>query len=404
MASRGSVLHLSENLPLPFDRRVWMELSALHAVGYTVSAICPMGESWSAPYEVIDGIHIWRYPPPPPARDFLSYAWEFLYCWLQTARLSLTVLARRGFDVIHAANPPDTFWALAAAYKLAGKRYVFDHHDLCPELYIARFGEGKRGNPAFRALEWLERMQFRVADLVISTNESYRQVALERGRVPPERVVVVRSGPSRERFATVRPVEPALKRGRAFLVAYLGVMAPQDGVDHLLRAARHLVTRRGRDDVSFTLVGSGDSFADLRRLTRELGLESQVLFTGRIPDAEVERILATADVCVCPDPRNPLNDVSTMNKVLEYMACGRPIVAYDLREHRFSAGEGALYATPNREEDLAEKIQELLEDPERRRRMGAYNRQRFLDVMAWEYAAGELLRGYETICGPKKSA
>ncbi|HEY6865945.1 MAG TPA: glycosyltransferase family 4 protein [Candidatus Eisenbacteria bacterium] len=404
MASRGRVLHLSENLPLPFDRRVWMELGALHAVGYEVSAICPMGESWTAPYEVIDGIHIWRYPEPPPARNFLSYAWEFLYCWLQTARLSLTVLARRGFDVIHAANPPDTFWAIAAAYKLVGKRYVFDHHDLCPELYIARFGEGKRGSPAFRVLEWLERMQFRTADLVISTNESYRRVALERGHVPPERVVVVRSGPSRERFATVRPVEPALKRGREFLVAYLGVMAPQDGVDHLLRAARHLVQRRGRDDVSFTLVGAGDSYEDLRRLTRELGLESQVQFTGRIPDPEVERILATADVCVCPDPRNPLNDVSTMNKVLEYMACGRPIVAYDLREHRFSAGDGALYAEPNREEDLAEKIQELLEDPERRQRMGAYNRRRFFDLMAWEHAAGELLRGYETLCGRKPSA
>ena len=404
MASRGRVLHLSENLPLPFDRRVWMELGALHAVGYEVSAICPMGEAWTAPYEVIDGIHIWRYPEPPPARNFLSYAWEFLYCWLQTARLSLTVLARRGFDVIHAANPPDTFWAIAAAYKLVGKRYVFDHHDLCPELYIARFGEGKRGSPAFRALEWLERMQFRTADLVISTNESYRRVALERGHVPPERVVVVRSGPSRERFATVRPVEPALKRGREFLVAYLGVMAPQDGVDHLLRAARHLVQRRGRDDVSFTLVGGGDSYEDLRRLTRELGLESQVQFTGRIPDPEVERILATADVCVCPDPRNPLNDVSTMNKVLEYMACGRPIVAYDLREHRFSAGDGALYAEPNREEDLAEKIHELLEDPERRQRMGAYNRRRFLDLMAWEHAAGELLRGYETLCGRKPSA
>jgi glycosyltransferase involved in cell wall biosynthesis len=403
MASRGSVLHVSENLTLPFDRRVWMELNALRAGGYKVSAICPMGDSWTAPHEIIDGIHIWRYPPPPPASGFLSYAWEFAYCWLQTARLSLNVLARRGFDVLHAANPPDTFWALALPYKLAGKRYVFDHHDLCPELYLARFGEARRHSFACRTLAWLERMQFRVADLVISTNESYRKVALERGHVRPDRVVVVRSGPSRERFATVRPVDPALRRGRDHLVAYLGVMAPQDGVDHLLRAARHLITLRGRDDVSFTLVGGGDSFNDLRQLTRELGLEAQVHFTGRVPDAEVESILATADVCVCPDPLNPLNDASTMNKVLEYMACGRPIVAYDLREHRCSAAEGALYAVPNREDDLAAKIQELLDDPERRRRMGAYNRQRFLEVMAWEHSAGELLRAYEMICGPKKN-
>jgi glycosyltransferase involved in cell wall biosynthesis len=404
MASCRRVLHLSENLPLPFDRRVWMELSALCAGGYQVSAICPMGEDSTAPYEVIDGIHVWRYPAPPRASGFLSYAWEFLYCWLQSARLSLAVLRRRGFDVIHAANPPDTFWALALPYKLAGKRFVFDHHDLCPELYIARFGEGRRGSLAHHALGWLERMQFRLADLVISTNDSYRQVAIDRGRVDPARVVVVRSAPSRERFATLRPVDPALKRGRPYLVAYLGVMAPQDGVDHLLRAARHLIDRRGRDDVSFTLVGAGDSYEDLQRLTHELGLDGEVQFTGRVPDAEVERVLATADVCVCPDPLNPLNDVSTMNKVLEYMACGRPIVAYDLHEHRRSAADGALYARPNDESDLAAKIQTLLEDPERRRRMGDYNRRRFLEMMSWEHSAGELLHAYETLCGPKPNA
>jgi glycosyltransferase involved in cell wall biosynthesis len=398
------VLHLSENLPLPFDRRVWMELGALRDGGYEIAAICPMGESWTARHEVIDGIHIWRYPPPPPTRGTLSYVWEFLYCWLQTARLSLVVLARRGFDVVHAANPPDTFWAIALPYKLLGKRYVFDHHDLCPELYVARFGERRAGNLLHRLLGALEWAQFRTADLVISTNDSYRQVALDRGRVPSDRVVVVRSGPSRERFATVRPVDPALKRGRPHLVAYLGVMAPQDGVDHLLRAAAHLVHGAGREDVSFTLIGSGDSFADLRALTRELALERFVEFTGRIPDADVERILATADVCVSPDPRNPLNDVSTMNKILEYMACGRPIVAYDLREHRCSAGEGALYAVPNREDDLAARIAELLDDPARRERMGAYNRRRFLEHMAWEFSAGELLRAYGGLCRPQPSA
>jgi glycosyltransferase involved in cell wall biosynthesis len=403
MASPGRILHLSENLPLPFDRRVWMELCALRDAGYRVSAICPMGERWTAAFEEIDGIQVWRYPPPPPARGALSYIWEFLYCWLQTAWLSLVVLTRRGFDVIHAANPPDTFWAIALPYRLFGKRYVFDHHDLCPELYVARFGETRRGNLLHRLLGVLEWAQFRTADLVISTNESYRQVALTRGRMKPERVVVVRSGPSRERFATMRAVDPALKRGRAYLVAYLGVMAPQDGVDHLLHAAHHLVHERGRSDVSFTLIGSGDSFDELKRLTCELGLQPFVEFTGRIPDDEVERILATADVCVCPDPLNPLNDVSTMNKILEYMACGRPIVAYDLREHRYSAADGALYAVPNRAEDLAARIAELLDDPALRERMGAYNRRRFLDQMAWEYSARELLSAYGKLCAPKHS-
>jgi glycosyltransferase involved in cell wall biosynthesis len=399
MALRGSVLHLSENLTLPFDRRVWMELGALRASGLEVSAICPTGETHRAPYEVIDGIHIWRYPAPPVARGFLSYVWEFLYCWLWTAWLSLVVLARRGVDVIHAANPPDTFWAVALPYRLFGKRYVFDHHDLCPELYVARFGEHRAGNLPHRALCWLEWAQFRTANLVISTNESYRQVALTRGGIPPDRVVVVRSGPSRERFATVRAVDATLKRGRCHLVAYLGVMAPQDGVDHLLRAAQVLIHGRGRTDITFALMGAGDSYDDLRALSRELKLDEYVGFTGRIPDPEVEVTLATADVCVSPDPLNPLNDVSTMNKVLEYMACGRAIVAFDLREHRFSAGEGALYARPNSDEDLADKIALLLDDPGQRARMGAYNRQRFLDRMAWEHNAGELIRAYERLCG-----
>jgi glycosyltransferase involved in cell wall biosynthesis len=403
MASPGRVLHLSENLPLPFDRRVWMELNALRAGGWEVSAICPMGDQWTRPHEVIDGIHVWRYPPPPPARGFLSYAWEFLYCFLQTARLSLVVLARRGFDVIHAANPPDTFWALAGVYRWFGKKYVFDHHDLCPELYVSRFGPGREGSLPHRVLRWLERAQFRTADLVISTNESYRQIAITRGHFRPERVFVVRSGPSRERFATLRPVDGTLRRGRRFLVAYLGVMAPQDGVDHLLRAAR-ILADRGRTDIAYTLVGAGDSFEELRTMARELGLADAVEFTGRVPDEDVERILATADVCACPDPLNPLNDVSTMNKVLEYMACGRPIVAYDLREHRCSAGEGALYAEPNREDRLADRIAELLDDPALRERMGAYNRKRFLETMAWEYSAGELLRAYQTLCGTRRNA
>jgi glycosyltransferase involved in cell wall biosynthesis len=402
MASPGRVLHLSENLPLPFDRRVWMELNALRGGGWEVSAICPMGDAWTKPHEVIDGIHVWRYPPPPPAHGFLSYAWEFLYCFLQTARLSLVVAARRGFDVVHSANPPDTFWALGAVYKAFGKKYVFDHHDLCPELYLSRFGAGREGSLPHRMLRWLERAQFRTADLVISTNESYRQVAIDRGGVPPERVFVVRSGPSRERFATLREPDASLRRGRRHLVAYLGVMAPQDGVDHLLRAAR-ILADRGRDDVAYTLVGSGDSFDELRTMARELGLGDAVEFTGRVPDETVERILATADVCVVPDPLNPLNDVSTMNKVLEYMACGRPMAAYDLREHRYSAGEGALYAEPNREDRLADRIAELLDDPALRERMGAYNRKRFLEAMAWEYSAGELLRAYRTLCGPNRN-
>jgi len=402
MASRGRVLHLSENLTLPFDRRVWMELNALHVAGWDVSAICPMGDGGTEPFEVLNGIEIWRYPAPPATSGFVSYVWEFLYCWLQTAWLTLRVNGRHRFDVIHTANPPDTFWAIALPFKLAGVKFVFDHHDLCPELYLSRFGEAGRGSMQHRALQWLERMQFRTADIVISTNESYRQVALTRGGKSPDRVFVVRSGPSQKRFGVVRDPEPALKRGRRYLVAYLGVMAPQDGVDHLVRAARVLVKDMGRRDVAFTFIGAGDSFEDLKRLMQDLGLADCCEFTGRVPDADVERILATADVCVSPDPKNPLNDVSTMNKVLEYMACAKPVVCYDLREHRYSAEEGALYATADVVEDLAAKIAQLLDDAPLRARMGAYNRERFLARMAWEHNASELIRAYETLCGTAK--
>ncbi|NOT33781.1 MAG: glycosyltransferase family 4 protein [Candidatus Eisenbacteria bacterium] len=401
MGSPGRVLHLSENLTLPFDRRVWMELNALKDAGYSVAAICPAGERWAAGHEVLDGIEIWRYPPPPPTQGFVSYVWEFLYCWLQTLWLTLRVQSRGGFDVIHAANPPDTFWAIALLFKPFGVRYVFDHHDLCPELYVARFGAERAGSWPHRVLGWLESAQYRTADLVIATNTSYRRIALGRGRMAPERVFVVRSGPSRHRFATVRAPDLALKHGRPYLVAYLGVMAPQDGVDHLLRAAHHLVVTLGRRDVSFTLIGAGDSFEDLKRLSHELGLDEDVRFTGRIPDPEVEAILATADVCVSPDPLNPLNDVSTMNKVLEYMACAKPVVCFDLREHRASAGDGALYAEPNRDEDLAAGIATLLDDAARRHSMGERNRQRFLDSLSWEHNTGELLRAYETLWNPR---
>jgi glycosyltransferase involved in cell wall biosynthesis len=382
-----------------------MELNALKSAGWDVSAICPMGDGGFDPYEVIAGIHIWRYPAPPLTTGTLSYIWEFLYCWLWTAWLTLRVNAQRGFDVIHTANPPDTFWAIAMFFKPFGVKFVFDHHDLCPELYLSRFGEAGKGSLPHRMLQWLELMQFRTADMVISTNESYRQVAIQRGGKRPDQVHVVRSGPSRKRFGTVREPEPALKRGKTYLVAYLGVMAPQDGVDHLVRAAQVMVHERKRHDVAFTFIGSGDSFDDLRALVSELQLEHCCQFTGRVPDGEVERILATADVCVSPDPKNPLNDVSTMNKVLEYMACAKPVVCYDLREHRYSAGDGAIYAIADDVNDLAAQISALLDDPAKRAAMGAYNRERFLTQMAWEHNAGKLIEAYETLCGiPPRNA
>jgi len=386
-------LILVENLPVPFDRRVWLESKALTQAGWQVSVICPKGTGFAAAYEELEGVAIHRYDPPPPTRGALSYLWEFAYCWVQTAWLSLRVARGRGFDVLHACNPPDTFFLLGAFYKLWGKKFLFDQHDLSPEVYVSRFG---REGFWYHGLRLLERLTYATSDLVIATNESYRDTAIRRGWLAPEDVVVVRSGPESGRFVGMAP-DPALKRGRTYLVAYLGVMAPQDGVDFLLRAAQILLETRGARDVSFTLIGSGDSFDDLQALTTELGLDDVVSFTGRIPDAEVEAILSTADVCVGPDPKNPLNDVSTMNKILEYMALGKPIVAFDLRETRYSAGDGALYARPNEESDLADKIDQLLRDPARREEMGAYNRERFKQGMAWDYSRVRLIEAYDRL-------
>jgi glycosyltransferase involved in cell wall biosynthesis len=385
---------LVENLPVPFDRRMWQEALALREAEYQVSVICPKGGPWQKSYENLEGVHIYRYPPPRETQTKLSYVWEFTYCWAASALLSLVVFARHGFDIIHAANPPDTFFLLARLYKFLGKKFVYDQHDLCPEVFLSRFGT--RGGLIPRLLVLLEKLSYRAADVVLSTNLSYRQVALTRGGVPADRVFVVRSGPDTERFRP-RPPDPSIRNGHQHLVCYLGVMAPQDGVDYLLRSIRYIVHERKRNDVRFVLIGSGDCFNQLRAMADDMQLNGSVHFTGRISDDDLQRYLSSADVCVAPDPKNELNDVSTMNKVLEYMAMARPIVAYDLKETRFSAGDGAVYATPNDEADFARKVLDLLDDPERSRAMGLRNRQRLEATLAWEYNKRELLRAYETL-------
>lgn len=399
MGSAGRrIVIIVQNLTVPFDRRVWLESRTLKAAGYDVTVVCPTGGPHTARREELEGIRIYRYPAPGPTSHTLSYLWEFLYCWIRSAWLVLEARRRHGVDLLHACNPPDTYFALAALLKPRGVRFLFDQHDLCPEVYIARFGRGRFWH---RLLLWLERLTYRTADVVIATNESYREKAIHRGNVPPERVFVVRSAPDARRFQPVPP-EESLRDGRKHRVAYLGVMAPQDGVDYLIRAAAYIVHDLGRDDVGFTLIGSGDCFDDLVAQARALGLDGHVRFTGRIPDEEVERHLCTADVCVSPDPLNDLNDLSTMNKILEYMALGRAIVAFDLKETKVSAADGALYAEPNDVQDLARKIVRLLDDRELRGEMERRNLARFRERLAWAFSATELLRAYEVALGPRR--
>jgi glycosyltransferase involved in cell wall biosynthesis len=387
------VLILVENLPSPFDRRVWQEASALRDAGYAVSIICPTGKGFESRFEEIDGIAIYRYDLPMEAEGALGYAIEYSAALFHTFLLSWRVLLTRGFDVIHACNPPDLFFLIGGFFKLLGKKFVFDHHDINPELYEAKFG---RRDFFWKLMVWLERLTFQVADVSIATNESYRKIAIARGGMDPDRVFVVRSGPSLERLR-VLPPDASLKKGRKHLVGYVGVMGRQEGIDLLLAAARSIVHDHGRTDVHFGLVGGGTSLDEMKALARELAIEDYVTFTGRVPDAELPAMLNTADVCVNPDIANEMNDKSTMNKIMEYMALGKPIVQFDLTEGRFSAQEASLYARRNDPADMAVKILELVDDPERRAAMGAYGRKRVENELEWRYEIPKLRSAYRAL-------
>jgi glycosyltransferase involved in cell wall biosynthesis len=396
MASAGSakrVLIVVENLPVPFDRRVWQEAITLQRAGYAVSVICPIGKGCRRRREVIDGIHVYRHPLPFEGSGALGYALEYASALFWQALLAWRIFLTRGFDAIHACNPPDTIFLVGLMFRPFGRRFLFDHHDISPELYEAKFG---KRDLFYRMLVWLERMTFRAADVSIATNQSYRKIALERGRMDPERVFVVRSGPDLARVRP-RPPVPELKRGRRYLVGYVGVMGRQEGIDMLLRAVDYIVHEARRRDVHFALVGGGTELEAMKAYARELGVADYVTFTGRVPDEEMLAALSTADVCVNPDVANEMNDKSTMNKIMEYMALGKPIVQFDLTEGRYSAQEASLYAARNDEMDFAEKILELLDDPERRRRMGEYGRRRIEHSLAWTHEAPKLLQAYDRL-------
>ncbi|HEX4184033.1 MAG TPA: glycosyltransferase family 4 protein, partial [Caulobacteraceae bacterium] len=386
------VLIIVENLPLPFDRRVWLEARTLTAAGATVSVICPTGKGYEAPYEVIEGVHIHRHPLPLEASSAGGYLREYFAALVAETRLAWKVFFGAGFDVIHACNPPDLIFLVALPFKLLGRKFIFDHHDINPELYEAKFD--KRGF-FWRLLVLMERLTFLAADVSIATNDSYRRIATTRGGMRPERVFVVRSGPDVARIRSVPP-DPALKNGRRFMIGYVGVMGEQEGIDLLLAAVDHLVHKLGREDIQLCLIGSGPSLDELKALSSKLGLENYVTFTGRVPDAEMFEILSTADVCVNPDRVNPMNDLSTMNKIMEYMAFEKPIVQFDVVEGRVSAQDASLYAAKNDPIDLADKIVELLADPDRRAAMGRKGRERVMKDLSWQAQIPALIQAYQT--------
>jgi glycosyltransferase involved in cell wall biosynthesis len=394
------VLILDENLPVPFDRRVWLEATTLRDAGYRVSVICPKGErEYLERYVRLDDIDIYRFAAGPSGDGFIAHVREYGIAIPSMFLLSFRIWARRGFDVIHATNPPDLLFIIGAFYKLFGKKLVFDQHDLTPELFQVQFGGRFRVVIALlRLLEWLT---YKTSDLVIATNESLRQLARERGGVPSDRIVVVRTGPDFDRLHLV-PADRSLKRGRQFLVAYVGIMGMQDGVDLAIHAAHRIVHDHGRRDVQFTFIGRGDHAGEIHRLVRELGLDEYVHFTGRVSDADLVRYLSTADVCLSPDPANGFNELHTMTKTMEYMAMGRPVVAFDLHETRYSAQDAALYAPPNDVGAFAAAVVQLLDDAELRACLGRRGQERIESVLGWHRTRLALLDGYARLLARRR--
>lgn len=393
MHKKKKVLLLVENLPVPFDRRVWMEATTLIEAGYQVSVICPKG-TYPKYYEVLEKVRIYRYPLPS-LESLLGHTLEYAIALTLTALLTLLVFFKDGFDVIQTANPPDIFFVIGGFFKIFRKNFIFDHHDLMPEICDTRWN-GWKHTIAHGLSVWAERRTFRTADRVISTNESYRQVAIRRGKVNPANVAVVRSGPCIASFQPVPP-NPVWKRGKAYLVCYLGVMGPNDGLEYLLASIDSIVHERKRLDIHFILIGSGDLLPKLKSLGHQLNLDGHVEFTGRLPNEDVKEIISTADIAVAPDPKDALNDKSTMNKIIEYMALKKPIVSFDLHETRVSAGEAAVYAEPNCTGDFADRIIGLLNQPEKRRSMAEYGRRRFEESLAWDHQQKIYLDLYESL-------
>ncbi|WP_082614540.1 glycosyltransferase family 4 protein [Mycobacterium sp. Root265] len=391
------ILILVENLSVPFDRRVWQEARALTDAGFKVTVICPVGTGQDTEQEtVIEDVRILRYPLRAATGGPSGYLSEYTLALFHTLRLAIKVRREGPVDIVHACNPPDLLFLIALALRPGGTRFVFDHHDLGPEMFLSRFPEG--GRILYWLTRFVERLTFATADAVISTNESYRRIAIERGKVAAERVTVVRTAPDLSRFLQREP-DDSLRRGKHYLLAYLGVMGPSDGVDYAVRAIAYLRDVVGRDDFHCIFMGAGDSHDEVAALSARLGLADIVEFPGRVSDEFAQRCLSTADVCLAPDPRNPLNDVSTMNKVVEYMAMARPIVSFDLVEARVSAADAAVYVEPNDELKFAQAIDALLDDPERRRRMGECGYRRVARELSWEVSRRALVRFYEQLLG-----
>ena len=384
-------LIIVENLSVPYDTRVWKEAQCLRDSGYATTVLCPKGKKTEKGYECLEGVHIYRHPMPREMGGAVGYILEYGSALFWEVLFSWWIFLRRGFDAIQGCNPPDDIFLVALPFKLFGVKYIFDQHDASPELYLSKYG---RKGLLYRLQTWLEKATYRCADVVMSTNESFKNLAISRGQRDPRHVFVVRNGPELRTFKAVSAIDE-LKHGKSYLVGYVGNMGDQDGLDILLSVASR-IKEAGRADIHFTCVGGGPALPELRKMAREQGLDEMVNFTGRLVGRPLLEILSTADVCVSPDTPCQVNDISTMIKIMEYMALGKPIVQFDLKEGRFSAGAASLYASnDNMVADFAAKIVWLMDHPEERKKMGEFGRRRVEEELAWEYSAKNLLAAYE---------
>ena len=383
-----------ENLPVPFDRRVWQESLALKEAGAEVTVICPKTKAYPQEYEELDGIKIYRHALPEANRS-IEYIKEYLGALYHETRLLFKVFRKQGVqDVIHACNPPDLiFIAAATFYFFTRCKFLFVHHDINPELWIAKFGKKGLG---YRAMLLVERLTYHFAKHAIVTNESYKEIAMRRGRKCEEDVTIVRSGPNISKLK-VGPAKPEVKKGAKYLVGYIGVMGKQEGIDLLLQSVDYLVRKKGRTDIRFCIMGGGPALDELREMNTKMGLTDYVEFPGRVSDEYLADVLNTADVCVNPDLPSEMNDKSTMNKIMEYMAFGKPIVQFTLKEGQFSAQEASLYAKNTDTDDFAEKILWLLENPEKAAEMGRFGRERVVNELSWDFEKPKLIGAYKKL-------
>jgi len=388
------VLLLIENEAVPFDRRMWNIALALREAGAQVSVLCPVFGKDNERHTVLEGVHIHRYHNTFADGSVAGYLREYATAFFKTFFLMHRLMFRGRIHVVHAANPPDIFWPLALYLKLWGIRFVFDEHDLSPEAYLSRFDKDEQSpDTLYRIQKLFQRLSYRYADAILSTNETYRERAVQSDPRNAGKTFVVRNGPDTRTFRH-RPPNAALKKGRKYLAAYIGVMAFQDGVEYVIRAVDELVHRKNFREVMFYLIGKGDDWPRLKQLAEELGLKDDIVFTGRIPDPEALEILSTADVCLSPDPYSPLNELSTMTKIMEYMSLGKPIVSFHLKENKFSAGASAIYVDNNNPAAFADGILSLLNDPEGARRMGEAGIQRVDAELSWQKQSERLRAAY----------